>query len=235
MCFVCVCHTLSSALYRQQTASRGSFTPRYSRKEGQTVSLDHKPESMVCVEGPHTFTLINFLINCKSLVASTGSQAGLPPTLLAPRAFRGATMQTLKVCVHVRAHSKRIPCCCLVCICVCTCVSGPQCKREEPGWFHLPGHQQSGDNRYPSSIISLLKRCIFLLIYSTNSWAHFRMRGLTRSPLLPLGPILPSSLHTITTLLRPAQKGNFSASLYTHTPTAVMNTHTTQPQVRRHI
>uniref|UniRef100_G3PRB3 Downstream neighbor of SON n=1 Tax=Gasterosteus aculeatus aculeatus TaxID=481459 RepID=G3PRB3_GASAC len=117
------------------------------RKEGQTVSLDHKPESMVCVEGPHTFTLINFLINCKSLVASTGSQAGLPPTLLAPRAFRGATMQTLKVCVHMRAYSKRIPCCCLVCICVCTCVSGPQCKREEPGWFHLPGHQQSGDDR----------------------------------------------------------------------------------------
>ncbi|XP_010794003.1 protein downstream neighbor of son homolog [Notothenia coriiceps] len=66
------------------------------QKEGQTVSLDHKPESVVCVEGTHTFTLINFLINCKSLVAAAGPQAGLPPTLLAPNAFRGATMHTLK-------------------------------------------------------------------------------------------------------------------------------------------
>ncbi|TKS66144.1 Protein downstream neighbor of son -like protein [Collichthys lucidus] len=85
------------------------------RKEGHTVSLDHKPESVVCVEGSHTFTLINFLINCKSVVAAAG-------------------------------------------------------------------------------------------------------------------PILPSSLHSVTTLLRPAQKGNFSATLYTHAPTAVMNTHTTKEQ-----
>uniref|UniRef100_A0A3B4AB97 Uncharacterized protein n=1 Tax=Periophthalmus magnuspinnatus TaxID=409849 RepID=A0A3B4AB97_9GOBI len=66
------------------------------RKEGQTTSLDHKPESVVLVEGPDTFTLINFLINCKSVVASAGSQAGLPPTLLSPVAFRGAAMHTLK-------------------------------------------------------------------------------------------------------------------------------------------
>lgn len=61
------------------------------------MALDHKPESVVCVAGVHTFTLINFLINCKSVVAAAGSQAGLPPTLLAPVAFRGAAMQTLKV------------------------------------------------------------------------------------------------------------------------------------------
>uniref|UniRef100_A0A4W6EIZ4 DNA replication fork stabilization factor DONSON n=1 Tax=Lates calcarifer TaxID=8187 RepID=A0A4W6EIZ4_LATCA len=75
------------------------------RKEGHTVSLDHKPESVVCVEGSHTFTLINFLINCKSLVAAAGSQAGLPPTLLAPIAFRGATMHTLKARRDTRTHS----------------------------------------------------------------------------------------------------------------------------------
>lgn len=45
---------------------------------------------------------------------------------------------------------------------------------------------------------------------------------------IPAGPILPSSLHAITTLLRPSQKGNFSATLYTHAPTAVMNMHTKQ-------
>ncbi|KAK1170111.1 hypothetical protein AOXY_G9081 [Acipenser oxyrinchus oxyrinchus] len=58
--------------------------------------LLHKPESVVLVKGTNTFTLLNFLINCKSVVAAAGAQAGLPPTLLAPAAFRGATMQTLK-------------------------------------------------------------------------------------------------------------------------------------------
>uniref|UniRef100_A0A3P9JHN9 Downstream neighbor of SON n=1 Tax=Oryzias latipes TaxID=8090 RepID=A0A3P9JHN9_ORYLA len=66
------------------------------QKDAHSLSVDHRPESVVCVEGSHTFTLINFLINCKSVVASTGSQAGLPPTLLAPTAFRGATLHTLK-------------------------------------------------------------------------------------------------------------------------------------------
>jgi len=78
------------------------------RKERSTVSLDHRPESVVLVEGPHTHTLINFLINCKSLVAATGTQAGLPPTLLAPNAFRGATLQTLKarsVNIKTQVHS----------------------------------------------------------------------------------------------------------------------------------
>lgn len=67
--------------------------------------MDHKPESVVCVKGSHTFTLINFLINCKSLVAAAGSQAGLPPTLLAPVAFRGATMRTLKVRKQTHAEN----------------------------------------------------------------------------------------------------------------------------------
>ncbi|XP_037646513.1 protein downstream neighbor of son homolog [Sebastes umbrosus] len=133
------------------------------RKEGPTVSLDHKPESVVCVEGSHTFTLINFLINCKSLVAAAGSQAGLPPTLLAPSAFRGATMHTLKA-------------------------------------------------------------------RSVNVKSQVGLTYQNISSLEITGPILPSSLHTVTTLLRPAQKGNFSAALYTHTPTAVMNTHTTKQQ-----
>lgn len=133
------------------------------RKEGHAVALDHKPESVVCVEGSHTFTLINFLINCKSLVAAAGSQAGLPPTLLAPVAFRGAAVHTLKArSVNVKS--------------------------------------QVGSTYQNISSLEIT------------------------------GPILPSSLHTITTLLRPAQKGNFSATLYTHTPTAVMNTHTTKEQ-----
>nr|XP_020442814.1 protein downstream neighbor of Son [Monopterus albus] len=132
-------------------------------KEGPTMSLDHKPESVVCVEGSHTFTLINFLINCKSVVAAAGSQAGLPPTLLAPVAFRGATMHTLK------ARSVNV--------------------KSQVG----------------------------------SAYQNISSLEIT-------GPILPSSLHAITTLLQPAQKGDFSATLYTHTPTAVMNIHTVKQQ-----
>ncbi|XP_041637498.1 protein downstream neighbor of son homolog [Cheilinus undulatus] len=133
------------------------------RKEGHAVSMDHKPESVVSVEGSDTFTLINFLINCKSLVATAGSQAGLPPTLLAPIAFRGATMHTLKArSVNVKS--------------------------------------QVGSTYQNISSLEIT------------------------------GPIFPSSLHAVTTLLRPAQKGNFSATLYTHAPTAVMNIHSNKQQ-----
>ncbi|KAG5215587.1 hypothetical protein JEQ12_001163 [Ovis aries] len=66
------------------------------RKEIHEVQMDHRPESVVLVKGMNTFTLLNFLINCKSLIATSGPQAGLPPTLLSPVAFRGATMQMLK-------------------------------------------------------------------------------------------------------------------------------------------
>uniref|UniRef100_A0A8C5X0U3 DNA replication fork stabilization factor DONSON n=1 Tax=Malurus cyaneus samueli TaxID=2593467 RepID=A0A8C5X0U3_9PASS len=66
------------------------------RKEKHEVQVDHRAESLVLVRGSHTFTLLNFLISCRSLVAAAGPQAGLPPTLLAPVAFRGGTMQTLK-------------------------------------------------------------------------------------------------------------------------------------------
>nr|XP_030143424.3 protein downstream neighbor of Son [Taeniopygia guttata] len=66
------------------------------RKEKHEVQVDHRPESLVLVRGSNTFTLLNFLISCRSLVAAAGPQAGLPPTLLSPVAFRGGTMQTLK-------------------------------------------------------------------------------------------------------------------------------------------
>ncbi|XP_057621330.1 protein downstream neighbor of Son isoform X2 [Chionomys nivalis] len=65
-------------------------------REKTEVQMDHRPESVVLVKGLNTFTLLNFLINCKSLVATSGAQAGLPPTLLSPVAFRGASMQMLK-------------------------------------------------------------------------------------------------------------------------------------------
>ena len=39
-----------------------------------------------------------------------------------------------------------------------------------------------------------------------------------------VGPVMPHSLHSLTTLLKSAQRGAFSAVLYTHEPTAVFNT-----------
>ncbi|KFQ34246.1 Protein downstream neighbor of Son, partial [Mesitornis unicolor] len=127
------------------------------RKEKHEVQMDHRPESLALVKGTNTFTLLNFLINCKSLVAVTGPQAGLPPTLLSPVAFRGGTMQTLKarsINAKARVHS-------------------------------------AYEDIFSLEIV---------------------------------GPVLPHSLHSLTTLLKSAQKGAFSAVLYAHEPTAVFNT-----------
>ncbi|KAF7209018.1 protein downstream neighbor of son homolog isoform X2 [Nothobranchius furzeri] len=132
-------------------------------KDAAAVSLDHKPESVVCVEGSHTFNLINFLINCKSLVAAAGSQTGLPPTLLAPTPFRGATANVLK------------------------------------------GSSVNVKTRAGSTYQNI-------------------------SSLEITGPILPSSLHAITRLLQLTQKGTFSAALYTHAPSAIMNVNTSKLQ-----
>ncbi|EAW79126.1 protein phosphatase 2 (formerly 2A), regulatory subunit B'', alpha, isoform CRA_e [Homo sapiens] len=66
------------------------------RKKKHEVQMDHRPESVVLVKGINIFTLLNFLINSKSLVATSGPQAGLPLTLLSPVALRGAIMQMLK-------------------------------------------------------------------------------------------------------------------------------------------
>ncbi|XP_053312818.1 protein downstream neighbor of Son [Spea bombifrons] len=127
------------------------------RKEKREVKMDHKPESVVLIKGSNTFTLLNFLINCKSIVAAAGPQAGLPPTLLSPIAFRGATMQTLKTrSINVKTQ-------------------------VNSGYKDL-----------------------FSLEIS--------------------GPILPHSLHCFSLLLKSAQRGSFSTSLYTHEPTAVFNT-----------
>ncbi|XP_078416340.1 protein downstream neighbor of son homolog [Cetorhinus maximus] len=126
------------------------------RKEHNVVRMDHKPESAALVKGLHTFTLLNFLINNKSIVAGSGPQAGLPPTLLAPVAFRGATMQTLKArSINVRTQNHS---------------------------------------------------------------------GMMESHSLEItGPIMPHSLHSLTLMLKSAQKGRFTASLLTHEPTSVFN------------
>ncbi|XP_074662071.1 protein downstream neighbor of son homolog [Tubulanus polymorphus] len=58
--------------------------------------IDSRPESLVYVEGGHTQALFNYLLNCRSCIATTGVQAGIPPTLLSPVAFTGATLKSLQ-------------------------------------------------------------------------------------------------------------------------------------------
>eukprot|EP00731_Ephydatia_muelleri_P016766 Em0009g1190a len=84
--------------------SMGLLTNSAPAKDPKTIILQHsrknkidgQTESVVKVEGPHVQGLFNYLLNCKVLVSTTGVYAGIPPTLLAPNAFDGATLQSLK-------------------------------------------------------------------------------------------------------------------------------------------
>lgn len=64
------------------------------KKEEKEDGID---ESLVRVDGCEAQALFNLLINCKSVIASTGPLAGIPPTLISPVAFPGATLTPLKV------------------------------------------------------------------------------------------------------------------------------------------
>ncbi|XP_060592428.1 protein downstream neighbor of Son-like [Ruditapes philippinarum] len=66
------------------------------QREGFRV-IDHRPESLVMVEGSDVQALFNFLLNCRTCVAMSGTQAGLPPTILSPAPFKGATLKSHKV------------------------------------------------------------------------------------------------------------------------------------------
>ncbi|XP_076356999.1 humpty dumpty isoform X2 [Tachypleus tridentatus] len=59
--------------------------------------IDRRPPSLVCVRGPDIQALFNFLLNSRSCIANSGPLAGIPPTLLAPVGFSGATLRNLKV------------------------------------------------------------------------------------------------------------------------------------------
>ena len=66
------------------------------QKESYKV-IDNRAESTILIMGGDCQALFNFLLNCRSCVATTGPQAGVPPTLFAPTAFQGASLQALKV------------------------------------------------------------------------------------------------------------------------------------------
>lgn len=72
-------------------------TVQVQQKMDKERDIDKTPESLIMVEGVEAQALFNFLLNCKSCTATTGPLAGIPPTLLAPVAFHGATLRPNKV------------------------------------------------------------------------------------------------------------------------------------------
>ncbi|XP_041977627.1 protein downstream neighbor of son homolog isoform X2 [Aricia agestis] len=59
--------------------------------------VDAAAASLAAARGADAQALFNWLLNCRSLVAAAGPLAAVPPTLLAPTAFHGAALQSLKV------------------------------------------------------------------------------------------------------------------------------------------
>nr|CAG4651982.1 EOG090X09DI [Triops cancriformis] len=58
---------------------------------------DSLAQSLVYIEGIETQALYDFLLNSKTCFSTTGALANVPPTLLSPVAFHGATLRSLKV------------------------------------------------------------------------------------------------------------------------------------------
>jgi len=58
-------------------------------------SLDNRPESMVKIKNCNG--LFNFLLNASFLCASSGSMTGIPPTLISPCSFEGASLNKCKI------------------------------------------------------------------------------------------------------------------------------------------
>lgn len=58
---------------------------------------DATDESIILIEGVECQAFFNFLLNAKSTTTKVGRLAGVPPTLIAPIAFPGATLRNVQV------------------------------------------------------------------------------------------------------------------------------------------
>ncbi|XP_055625634.1 protein downstream neighbor of son homolog [Toxorhynchites rutilus septentrionalis] len=65
------------------------------KQQNRECDEDYSELSTVLIEGIECQAFFNFLLNAKSTTTRVGRLAGVPPTLLAPTAFVGATLQTL--------------------------------------------------------------------------------------------------------------------------------------------
>ncbi|XP_037079640.1 protein downstream neighbor of son homolog [Pollicipes pollicipes] len=78
-------------------AMPGMHSTRRKLQEETRRGLDGQPASTVLVQGGDVYALLNFLLNSRACVTASGPLAGVPPTLLAPVGFQGASLQPLKV------------------------------------------------------------------------------------------------------------------------------------------
>jgi len=67
--------------------------PKNRLAAGTSQNIDGRVESLVVVEGVECQSLLNYLLNAKLVVGKDQ----LPPTILAPVAYHGATLRTLRV------------------------------------------------------------------------------------------------------------------------------------------
>ncbi|XP_059614391.1 protein downstream neighbor of son homolog [Phlebotomus argentipes] len=67
------------------------------RQQKKECESDFGDQSALLIEGAECAALFNYLLNCKSIVTNVGRLAGIPPTLLSPVAFLGATLRGLQV------------------------------------------------------------------------------------------------------------------------------------------
>lgn len=71
-------------------------TTHARRVHNEECADDTTEQSVILVEGVECQALFNFLLNAKSTTTKVGRLAGIPPTLLAPVAFPGATLKKLQ-------------------------------------------------------------------------------------------------------------------------------------------
>ncbi|GAB0093879.1 Protein downstream neighbor of son homolog [Sergentomyia squamirostris] len=75
-----------------------NFNLRYvQRQQKKECENDFGDQSALFIEGAECAALFNYLLNSKSIVTNVGGLTGIPPTLLSPVAFLGATLRSLQV------------------------------------------------------------------------------------------------------------------------------------------
>lgn len=89
-------HWLKSLGVNQEDIKQINYTQERKVHKAE-CEVDNSEQSLVLIEGIEVQGFYNFLLNCKSTIALTGPLASVPPTLLAPVAFHGASLHSLKV------------------------------------------------------------------------------------------------------------------------------------------
>lgn len=79
----------------------------FSQRSREELNIDNHPESVACVEGSSVHVLFNYLLTSKTTITTTGPHAGVPPTILAPMGFKGATLKALKVLLLFTDYTTR--------------------------------------------------------------------------------------------------------------------------------